>query len=303
MNLIESVRIFKRVAESGSFSVAAKEAHLGQPTVSKAVKSLEQHLGVSLLNRTTRGLSLTPEGRKLLFTGGALLDQAELMIASVRSEKLQLQGPLRITASVAFSRIVLAPMLQEFLNQQPGLRLHFQLSDGFLDLVESNVDVAIRLGKLEDNRLRALRIGTSNRALYASKNYVKTFGKPASLEDLSSHRLLSYTRLGNRPSWPLVAKDGSSRPFYFEPYFQSDGSDLMREACIRGIGIGLLPTWMMIDEEKSGDIVRILPKQTATQIPIFAVTGPGRSLSVRQRVFIDFLKSQLDQKPHLSVRN
>lgn len=302
MDLIENVRIFKRVAETGSFSAAAKESRVSQPTVSKSVKALEDFLGVLLLRRTTRGLSLTPEGQKLLVSGSSLLDQAEVMLANVRSEKLQLQGQVRVTASLAFTRIVLAPLLETFLDQQPGLKFYFQLSDGFVDLIENNIDVAIRLGTIDDSGLKAIRIGTSTRALYASKKYIKKFGKPADTESLRSHRLLSYTRLSDRPSWPLLSKDGVPKPFYFEPYFQTDGSDLMREATVRGIGIGLLPTWMMIDEERRGEMIRVLPKQMASPIPIFAVTSSTRELSARQRVLIDFLRAKFSEMPDLSIR-
>lgn len=120
---------------------------VGPPTISKAIKALENYLGVTLLRRTTRGLSLTSEGQKLLFAGGNLIEQADVVLSSVRNDKRELQGQLRISVSLAFSRLILAPILNEFSDLHPGLRLSFHLSDGYVDLVENSIDLAIRVGE------------------------------------------------------------------------------------------------------------------------------------------------------------
>lgn len=302
MNLIENLQYFKQVAQTGSFSAAAKLSNISQPTMSKAIRSLEEYLGVTLLRRTTRGLSLTTEGQRLIATGAPLLDQVEFMLASVRSEKLKLQGQIRVTASLAFARVIMVPLFEDFATEHPGLKFNFILSDGYVDLVENNIDVAMRIGDLQDSSLKAIRIGTSRRALYAAKSYIKKYGQPKDLEALKKHRLLNYTRLSDRPMWPLVDKKGKSEPYYFEPYLQTDGTDLMREAVLKGLGIALLPTWMAINEEKRGAVIRILEGSKTVPTPIFAVASSSKELSARQRALIEFLRRKFDGIPELASR-
>ena len=251
MDIIEKIRLFKRVAEKKSFSSVAKEHNMTQPTISKAVASLEKQLAVPLFRRSTRGLSLTVEGQKLLHSSKVTLDQYDTMIASVRSEKLQLTGQMKVGASLAFARIVLAPLMPQFVKENPGLSLHFQLSDGFVDLIENNIDVAIRIGDLADSSLKGFRVGLSRRALYANQDYIKNHSQPKSIIDLNEHRLLFFNRIADRPSWPLINKEGGRINFNFTPFMQSDGSDLIREAVLKGLGIALLPTWTMVEEEKN----------------------------------------------------
>ena len=302
MDLVEKIRIFKRVAELGSFSAASKELKVTQPTVSKAVKAFEKELGVTFLRRTTRGLSLTSEGQKLLFTGGNVLDQVEVMLAAIRNEKLQLQGQLRITTSLAFGRLILAPVLGEFTRLHPDLKLSFHLSDGFVDLVENGIDIAIRIGELRDSTLKALKIGTSRRSLYASPDYVKKFGKPKSIEDLRNHSLLYFTRIRDRPCWPLHTEDGTPTPFYFEPHIQTDGSDLMRELVLKGMGIALLPTWMMCGAVKEKAAIKFFETQSASPTSIYFVTSGTQDMTAKQRAFTDFLVKLFDKIPELSLR-
>jgi DNA-binding transcriptional LysR family regulator len=303
MDFLENLRIFKRVAELESFSAASQEFKVSPPTVSKAIKALENHLGVTLLRRTTRGLSLTSEGQKLLFSGGNLIEQADVVLSSVRNDKRLLQGQLRITASLAFSRLVLAPVLNDFSELHPDLKLSFHLSDGYVDLVENGIDLAIRIGEQADSTLKTLKIGVSRRSLYASQEYLKKFGTPKSIEDLRKHRLLYYTRISDRPIWPLHTIAGEPRPFEFEPYFQSDGSDLMREMVVRGMGIALMPTWMMIDEEEQKRTVRLLEKNSRSPMPVYLMSSNTQAMTAKQRAFSDFLIRHFDTCSALNMRS
>lgn len=303
MDLIESIRVFKRVAELGSFSAASQELKVTQPTISKVVKALEIELGATLLRRTTRGLSVTSEGQKLLFTGGNVLDQVDVMLASMRNEKLQLQGQLRIAMSLAFARVIMAPLLEEFVELHPELKLFFCLSDGYVDLVENGIDLAIRIGELEDSTLKARKVGVSHRCLYASPEYVKKFGRPRSIEDLRDHRLIHYTRLSDRPCWPLSEIDGTPAPFYFEPHVQTDGSDLMRELVLRGMGIALLPTWMMGEPVAAKAAVKFFERQSASPSPVHIITTGNQDLTAKQRTLADFLLKSFEAIPELTMRN
>ncbi|MBX9767022.1 MAG: LysR family transcriptional regulator [Bdellovibrionales bacterium] len=302
MDVIESIRIFRRVAETKSFSRVAKESQVSQPTISKLIQGLEKHLDLVLFRRTTRGLSLTVEGQKLYNSGGDLIDHFERVLAEVKSQKLTLKGELRVSASLAFARLVLAPLFQDFSKLHPELRLSFVLSDGFTDLVENNIDVAFRIGDLADSTLKAIKIGTSRRSLYASKEYLKKSGRPKTLLELHSHRLLYYTRLDERPRWPLHSIAGVSEPFYFEPFFKTDGSDLMREAVLNGMGIALLPTWMLGQPEKEKLVERLFETNSQSPTTIFALSASSRELNVKQRAYIEFLRGKFESMPALTIR-
>lgn len=300
MDLIENIRIFRRVAEKKSFSSVASEFNVTQPTISKAVAALEDYLGVTLFRRSTRGLNLTSEGQKLFNAGGSALDQFDQMIASVKSEKLLLQGQIRITASLAFARLILAPLFEEFLKLHPKLRFHFHLSDGYVDLVENNIDLALRIGDLPDSGLKAFKVGISKRSFFASKKYLSTFGTPKKLEDLKNHRLMFYTGLGDNPSLPLINEAGKKIQFAFEPFFQSDGSDLIREAVLRDLGIAYLPTWMMIDHEAL--TIKALDRFVPMPSPIYIVSTGSQDLTAKQRAFADFIRLKFEGIGALSLR-
>lgn len=300
MDIIESIKIFRRVALKESFSQVAAEFKVTQPTISKAVASLEENLGVTLFRRSTRGLSLTTEGQKLFNLSGQVIDQLDALLSSVKNEKFMLQGQLRITASLAFARLILAPLFNKFSELHPQLKFHFQLSDGYVDLVENNIDLAIRIGDLPNSTLKAFKIGTSSRSFYASKDYLKKYGTPRNLESLQNHRLLFYTRLSDKPVLSLVDQNKKNISFRFEPHLQSDGSDLIRESIIQGVGIALLPSWMMIDYEKFG--IEPLQKFVGPAAPIYILSSSRQDMNAKQKAFAEFLRAAFEKIPALSLR-
>lgn len=303
MNLVESIRIFRRVAETKSFSRVAKENGVSQPTISKSIQALEKHLELILFRRTTRGLSLTVEGQKLYHSGGDLLDHVERVLAGVKNQRQTLRGELRVSASLAFARLVLAPLFREFSELHPDLRLNFILSDGYTDLVEHNIDVAFRIGDLDSSSLRAIKIGASRRALYAAKSYLEAHGRPKELTELHQHQLLYYTRLDERPRWPLRSDTKSPAPFYFEPFLKTDGSDLMRESVLNGMGIALLPTWMMEQPEKDGIVERLFESHAGSPAAIFALSASAREINAKQRAYVEFLRAKFARIKTLAIRD
>jgi len=302
MDQLHCLKIFRRAAEAKSFSSIAHEFGLTQPMVSKRIAWLEAELGVTLLRRSTRGIQLTPEGEKLYRAGGIAIDELEAVLSSVKNEKLQLIGHLRITASLAFARLMLGPLLAEFSELHPDLRLHFQLSDGYMDMVENNIDIAFRIGSLPDSTLKAIKIGQSHRKLYASTTYLKKYGTPKSISDLEKHRCLFYTRLSDIPAWPLIDDKKKSKIFSFEAHMQSDASDLIRESLIHGLGIALLPTWMIEDYQDTKNVRSLLEKYSPLPSPIYAVTSNTRGLTAKQRVVIDYFKKLFDSISSISLR-
>jgi len=300
VDLVDSIRIFKSVGETKSFSKTAKFLGVSQPTVSKAICSLEERLGTLLLRRSTKGVSLTSEGERLLTTGRMLLDHVEYMIADLRAESVKLEGQLRISCSPAFARLVLTPLLNKFRESQPNLRTNFILSDSFIDPIENNLDVSIRVGEIGDRSLLKVRVGTVTRTLFGSKKYLKQYGEPETLEDLKEHRLLHYSRFTDPPSWFIRENSLSSNQFYFEPYFQTDSSDILREATINGVGLALLPTWMVQESQNDHDLKILLPDIVVSTAPIYALASKANQLSARQQTFIEFISEQFQKIPELA---
>lgn len=300
MEIIESIKIFRRVAEKESFSQVASEFEVTQPTISKAIANLEDQLGVSLFRRSTRGLSLTSEGQKLYNSSRNVIDQFEALLASVKNEKQLLEGQIRVTASLAFARLILAPLFNEFAELHPRLKFHFQLSDGYVDLIGNNIDLAIRIGVLADSNLKAFKVGASKRCFYASKEYLKKNGTPTNLELLKEHKLLFFNRLSDRPVFPLIDHNKKNILFSFEPYLQSDGSDLIRESVIEGVGIAMLPSWMMIGYEKLK--IESLQKFVGPASPIYLVSANNQEMTAKQKALSEFLRKSFDKIPSLSQR-
>lgn len=302
MDQILCIRLFRRVAEAKSFSAVAPEFGLTQPMVSKRIAWLEEELGVTLLRRSTRGIEVTNEGQKLYRQGGHALDELDAVLSSVKNEKLQLSGVLRVTASLAFARIILSPYLSGLNEQNPDLRMHFTLSDGYVDLVEKNIDLAFRIGELPDSSLKAIRVAMSRRKIYASETYLKKFGVPKSIKDLDQHRCLFYTRISDQTAWPLTDGKEKKSPYHFEPYIQSDASELIREAVINNQGLALLPTWMIEDRPDTKKIISVLDKYAPIPTPIYAVTTGQRELTAKQRNVIDYFRKCFDLNKQLSLR-
>lgn len=302
MDLLSCIKLFRRAAEAKSFSGITQEFGLTQPMVSKRIAWLEDELGVSLFRRSTRGIELTPEGQKLYRAGGPAVDEIDSVLSSIKQEKFQLKGELRITASLAFSRLMLAPYLKEFKTRYPELRLNFILSDGYIDLIGHNIDLAFRIGDLPDSSLRAIKVAESRRRLYASKEYLKAHGAPKNLGDLNHHSKLFYNRLSDTPAWPLSDKNGKRINYAFEPYMQSDGSELIRECMFAGLGVALLPTWMVENTSQQNLAEAVLVKNAPPASPIFAVLSERKELSLKLRAVIEFFKEKFEKLPTVCLR-
>ncbi|MFM0453014.1 LysR family transcriptional regulator [Paraburkholderia nemoris] len=199
MDKLQAMKTFVRVVEAGSFSAVAHEADTTQSAVSKQVAALERELGARLLTRTTRSLALTEEGEHYFEQARRLVAEIAEAEGALRRGEQQLTGWLRIAASVGFGRLKLMPLVQSFLAEHRGVKIDLRLSDGFVDLVEQGIDVAVRLGDLPDSSLIARRVGTAQRMLMAHRSYVRSLPKgtkaPRVPDDLVEHNCIVYTEL------------------------------------------------------------------------------------------------------------
>lgn len=301
MNMFDGIQLFRRVAAKQSFSAVAKELGIVQPTVSKAIATLETQLGVRLFLRSPRGLRLTAAGERLLDVGAPAMDRLEDALALVRREPSELTGQLRVASNIAFARHVIVPTLDEFSTLHPELRLNLVLHDGPANIVRDGLDLALRFGRATDSSFSATEIGTEKRALYAAPSYVDRHGRPRTIEDLRQHRLAYFNLVHSRPRWRFNNLDGSVYDFFFEPYIQADASDVIRETLLAGLCIAHVPTWMMTVPERDGRLVRLLDDYPKDRHSIFLVAAGPRRMSAKQRTFVNFLKKHCDANPELTL--
>lgn len=282
-----NMMVFARVARLGSFTQASEELRMSTTAVSRRVSELETHLGVRLLRRTTRSLSLTEQGQQYLHRCEMLLDEVEQLEAEVASAKTAARGILRVTAGTSFTQEQLAPLLPKFCEQYPDVEIHLSLTDKMLDLIESGIDVAIRIGVLQSSSHKARRFTRCRHVLCASPDYLSRYGTPTTLNELAQHSCVIDTNQSR--IWTF--HDGAE-VMTFQPQGQLfvNNADVVKQAVLAGTGIGLLPTFVAGDELDSGALVPLLSEYRTYESSIYAVFPAQRHVPAKLRVFLDFLE-------------
>jgi DNA-binding transcriptional LysR family regulator len=284
---------FSKVAALGSFTAAAAELGITASAVSKQVRALEERLGVRLLQRTTRSVSLTPEGRGFFERLRDVLsdaEEAELEVAQLRSE---LRGRLRIGAPMDFGRAHLAAPLAAFAAAHPGLSLDIEFSDRFVDVVEEGFDMVIRIGDLPDSSMVARRLAPCRRMLCAAPHYLAEHGAPSSPRELRRHVRIGYAYEAER-SWRFRDGERINVPIRHRT---NNGYMLAALAC-EGLGIALIPTFLVADELREGRLVALFEDTLIGEIGIHAVYAHRRLLSNKVRQLIDFLSEHCGESPY-----
>lgn len=297
MDRIAATRAFLRAVETGSFSRVAAEQGTTQPTISKQVAALEAHLGVQLLMRSTRALSLTEEGRRYYEAASEAVEALEAAEAAARGGGAA-EGRLRVGCPVSFGQAVLVALLPELLARHPALDVELVMSDAFLDPVEHGVDVVLRIGVLRDSALRARRVGTTRRIAVAAPSYLDARGTPERPEDLRGHDCLVYTRLATGAEWPfregertrLVAVSGRVR---------ADSSAAMRTGVLAGLGVALLPSWLVAGDVAAGRLRAVLVGHAPEPLPMHVVSPPRRHTPPKVAAFADHVAEAFRADPEL----
>lgn len=280
---------FVRVVEAGSFSAAARVLGQGQPAVSKAVAQLEQRLGVRLLIRTTRALSLTDAGRAFYDRTKVALDAVEEAEASARQSVAALSGRLRICAPVTLARLHIVPSLPLFLGAHPALQLDLILDDRRIDLVEEGIDVAIRAGPLGDSSLVATHLADGRRLVMASPDFWSVHPSVRRPCDLQSLPFIAYGAVGSGLDW--IFTDGrSTHLITMQERLRVSAVEGVREALFAGLGFAILSEWAAADALANGRLTTILPNQSLPSVALSAVYPAGRQISRRARLFTEHLR-------------
>ncbi len=287
---VDDVAVFSAAAGAGSLSEAARRLGLTPMIATRRLASLERSLGVRLMHRTTRSLSLTPEGESFLPYAQALVETEQQARALLRGEDEGAAGLLRVSAPVAFSIKVIAPLVPSLLESNPELRISLDMSDSMPDLVSSGTDLAIRIARLKDSSLIARNLADNPRSLVASPAYLEKHGTPRRAGELAHHDCLPLYGVTH---WTFV-KAGVESSLRLQSRFSSTSIEGCHAACLAGAGITLLSDWNVADDLSSGRLTRVTLEDAKPEtLAIWAVYPTSRLVPPKVRVFIDALVSAL----------
>ena len=288
MDQLLAMRVFTRVAERGSFGRAADELDISRAAASTHVAALEKHLGVRLLNRTTRKVSLTAEGADYLRRCRRILDEIHDSEETLRESRSKPQGLLRVDVPVAFGRYLLLPALPEFTRRYPAIDLDIRLNDRIVDLVAERVDVAVRVGPLQQSGLVARRVAQINIVTCAAPTYLADHGEPQTPDDLREHRLLALTPPGGgSPEWTFPAPYTARRlKLHFSMLFNAAEAPIVAAAA--GLGITHTADLLVAEYVARGELQLILEKFVQPGPPVSLVYPSAGHQAAKVRVFSDF---------------
>lgn len=289
----EAWAVFACVAETGSFTAAARELGASKAAVSKAVARLEEQLGTVLFHRTSRRLSLSVAGSALLESARRIVAEGEAAMEAARDEAQVLTGTVRIAAPMSFGLRALAPLVAQLMAEHPGIVLDLHLADQKVDLVDQGFDLAVRIGLLPDSSLRAIRLRDVERRLVAAPSYLERQGAPARPEDLSAHRALVYANTATPGIWQLTGPDGERVAVRPRVALSANNSDIMLPALLAGEGIAELPDFLCDEALAGGGLQSLLPEWRFDPLGLYLVLPPSPRRPARVDAVIAFLRWHL----------
>jgi DNA-binding transcriptional LysR family regulator len=290
MHGLQQFIAFAESAKHGSFAAAARELGTAPSTLAKAVARLETALGVKLFHRTTRQVTLTPDGERLFHRCQRVLAEVDDLQAEAAGTRAAPAGTLRVDVPIVYGRRVLLPLFARLVAQHPALQLDIRLSDGFVDLVRDGIDLAVRVGTLADSSLVARRFASMHLLLVASPAYIERRGAPRTLEQLAGHDAIVFRMpsTGRHRPWQFRTR---GQPVELHPPSRlliNDGEAMVAAASM-GLGLAQLPDNMVADEIARGALVELLPSCRPAALPISAVYPSGRLVPPRVRAALELL--------------
>lgn len=290
---LSSLRLFSRVARTGSFTAAAREAGLSQPSVSRIISNLEKDLGVLLFTRTTHAVRLTEAGEEYLSRIEPILSDMEEANHAVRGTG-DLRGRLRVGASASFAQREIIPLLPAFMAAHPKLKIDLVLTDARQDLVTQAIDVAIRFGPLEDSTMVARKLGDTPRLLAASPEYLARHGTPEKPTDLVDHQIIMGPSSSGKAGWQFE-RDGKVQSVRVESQLMITVNEVTTVAAVAGLGIISTALWGCKADLERGAVIRVLPEWSLGSVEVHALLAGGRGTKPSARIFTAYLQEQLAQ--------
>ena len=300
MDKLDAMRVFVRVVETGSFSQAARDLNVSQPTASKQLAALEARLGTQLLARNSRSLAVTPAGQDYYEATVRILADIDDVEEKVVEGQSTPSGLVRVTLAPAFGRMYVIPRLLAFRERFPDVAIEMEVSGRHVDLIEEGIDVAIRIGRLPDSALVARHIGDMRMITLASAGYLASHGTPQTLDALRTHQRIRYVYQGDLVGWGFQV-DGRPVTLDGGGAFRTNDAEHVRGAVLAGLGIAHHASWLFTDVLASGEVVQMLEQHVPPPFPISAVTAAGRRMPSRVRHFIDFLAEICAGEPELRI--
>jgi DNA-binding transcriptional LysR family regulator len=295
MDTFSTIPVFTAVVELGSFSEASRKLGINKSAVSKRISALETHLGVKLIQRTTRKLSLTEAGEQYysyIYKAKYLVNEAEDAIASLQHSP---KGHLKVSIPMVFGRLHIAPLLGEFMLDFPDIKLTLSMDDRLVDLLDEGLDMVVRIGALADSNLVARKLSPCRSVICASPGYLDKFGKPDTLADLKQHNCLYYSYFRAGIEWTF---DGPEGPVRIKPEgnIQVNSSEVLKQLMLDDVGICQMPLFIVEKELISGKLMPILEQYHLPEHGVYAVYPQRAFMPAKLRVFIDFLERKLAHK-------
>jgi len=288
MDRFEEMRVFAAVVDAGSFVRAADALDLSKTAVSRHVSELESRLGVRLLHRTTRKLSLTAEGQVFHARCKSLLGAVEAAEAEITAGSVQPSGVLRLNVPVTFGLMHLAPLWPDFMERHPQVTLDVSLADRVVDLVEEGFDLAVRIAQLSSSTLVSRQLATTRMVLCASPEYLRRHGQPQRPADLARHRVLAYSLFHQGEHWAFDGPQGRE-VVKVSPVLRTNSGDTCRAAALAHQGVILQPSFLVGEELRRGELVEVLPGHRSGEMGIYAVYPSRQHLAPKVRAMVDFL--------------
>ncbi|MGY0216529.1 LysR family transcriptional regulator [Endozoicomonadaceae bacterium StTr2] len=295
-NLLDGMTIFAEVVDAGSFTQAA--AHTGHSTsyISKEINKLEGRLGVRLMNRTTRSLSLTPEGQLYYQQCQQIISDAEEARLALMGQQLKPSGTLRVSCLTSLDMNLLQTMFSGFLTRFPEVNLELDMSNRKVDLIAEGFDVIVRATpQLEDSSFISRRIMQSQTIIVAAPEYLRQYGVPERPEDIRQHKCICYSYLKQPRLWHFKNQYGKETQVEVDSYIQTNSSAMELSLCKSGHGIVRLPQFMLQDELETGELVELFPDYRQPEVNVYLVYPSRKHLSPKVRAFIDYVAEYLSE--------
>jgi DNA-binding transcriptional LysR family regulator len=295
MDRFQELNVFAAVVDAGSFVGAAEALEMSKPAVSRHVAELESRLGVRLLQRTTRRLSLTEEGEVFYARASEVLASLQEAESEITSRTGKAAGQLKVSAPVSFGLLHLAPLWAGFMARHPDVVLDLTLSDRMVDLVEEGFDIAIRIARLPSSSLVSRKLSSTRLVLCATPRYLKTHGTPKTPAELARHTVLAYSLLSSGESWEFDGPQGHAS-VKVNPRLRTNSGDTCRAVALQHLGIIIQPSFLVADELRSGALVEVMPQYRSLEFGIYAVYPSRKHVLPKVRLLIDYLVAALKKK-------